>query len=140
MTTNLTERLNLYDEEVKAVFPSDETIWATFASWTLETAKELSRCLASIDDALSIKYSPGVIRLKGSRNYYYLRPRRAQKTGLLFFEKEEKKRATLKTILDRENVSYVQFYKNWGFDIVLDKEYISRNEAMFKEIHKIMLS
>lgn len=139
---NFTKLLDIYEEpeEEEASEPASESSWKENANWTLEAAKELLKILSEVDTDLTLGFTQSYIRLtKNSKGIYYLFKKSEPKSSYCFKEKDDEMVESIKSELDKQNISYT-YNKSNDFSFTVDKLLFSANADVFKEIHKLKLA
>lgn len=141
---NFTKILDIYEEpapeeEETSISPASEDSWKADGNWTLDAAKELLRVLKILDNELTLNFTQSYVSIvkQNNRPLYWLNKRATPKSYLSFRERDDKKVEAIKSILDKQNISFSYKNKDSIFIFTLGKDYLTQQENTFKEIHNI---
>jgi len=138
---NFTKLLDIYEEpeEEEVTEPANESSWNENANWTLVAAKELLKIISEVDKNVSLGFTQSYIKLtKNGKGIYFLSKKAEPKSYYVFKEKDEEMVEAIKSILDKQNISYT-YNKYNDFVFTIDKLFLSTNSNVFKEIHKLKI-
>lgn len=136
---NFTKILDVYveqeeEEESKQV---TETTWSDKAEWTLETAKKHLEILKEIEKNIELKFTQSYISIVINGKNYYQYDKRTKPNSVVWFNvKEEEKVEAIKKLLDEKNIVY-GYNKYKDFSFTYDKQFLSKNQDLIKQIHEI---
>ncbi len=136
---NFTKILDVYveAEDEEESNPVTENTWREKAPWTLETAKKHLEILSEIEKNIELKFTQSYISIvvNGKNNYQY--DKRTKPNSIVWFNvKEEEKVDAINKIFDEKNIVY-NYNKYKDFSLTYDKNFISKNQDLIKQIHEI---
>lgn len=137
---NFTKLLDVYEEpeDEEASSTANEASWADKYPWTLDTTKHLLTVLASPDGELTLSFTQSYVKvIRQGRTVYGMSRKAEPRSHFWFKEENDEKVETIKQLLDKQKIEYD--YKRNYFSMTLDKKFISTNEKLLREIHKIHL-
>lgn len=140
---NFTKILDIYEEQAEEDETNivNETTWASSASWTLQTAKELLEIANSSRQNLKLNFTQSYIALANGSigNSFWLYKRSEPKSSLGFREKDDEKVEAISGILDASSVPFT--YNKWKeFYIVVDKQFVRKHMDIFVKINNVRYS
>jgi len=137
---NFTKLLDVYEEpeDEEASATANENSWAEKFPWTLDTAKHLLGILASLDGELTFSFTQSYIKIiKQGKTVYGMSRKADPRSHFWFKEENDEKIESIKQLLDKKKIEYD--YKRNYFSMTVDKKFLSANETLLREIHKIHL-
>lgn len=143
---NFTKILKVYEGPTSAeadelASSASEASWRENSAWTLDAARELLRCLTTLDGTLSLNFTQTYISVaknnRKNKPLYWFSKKAEPKSYIGFREKDDEKVEAIQAIFDQHNLSYRHKRSDNIFVLTLDKKYLTQQEAIFKEIHKI---
>ncbi len=137
---NFTKILDVYveTEDEEEANPVTENTWREKAPWTLDTAKKHLEILSEIEKNIELKFTQSYISIvvNGKNNYQY--DKRTKPNSVVWFNvKEEEKVDAINKIFDDKNIVYSYNNKYKDFSLTYDKNFISKNQDLIKQIHEI---
>lgn len=122
------------EEESKQV---TETTWSEKAKWTLGTAKNHLEILSEFEKNIELKFTQSYVSIVINGRNYYMYDKRTKPNSIVWFNvKEEEKVDAIKKLLDDKNVVY-SYSKYKDFSFTYDKQFLTKNQDLLKEIHEI---
>jgi len=135
---NFTKILDVYvEQEDEESNPVTENTWREKAPWTLDTAKKHLEILSEIEKDIELKFTQSYISIviNGKNNYQY--DRRTKPNSIIWFNvKEEEKVDAINKLFDDKNIVY-SYGKSKDFNLTFDKNFITKNQELLKQIHEI---
>ena len=94
--------------------------------------------LASIDGELTLSFTQSYIKIiKQGKTVYGMSRKADPRSHFWFKEENDEKVESIKQLLDKKKLEYD--YKRNYFSMAVDKKFISANDSLLREIHKIHL-
>jgi hypothetical protein len=118
----------------------DEKFWEKKSTWTIDVAKSLLGVIDDIFEGATLRYVKSYIAINVSgNNYFYLRKRSANKSGIFFWVSEDFSEDIVQ-LFDEKNIPYDQKKKRDGyrFRFTADKDIIITISETLRSIAQLV--